>query len=216
MCADSLAVLLASLGSGHTAARRSHGPRGARENSVPFLFPGKARKHVEAIFEVTHCEHLAKQLKRTNFAYRRHLNSTGTSQEGHVCSGVRDFSLAWGSLEDLARRASPCGAWATPSGLQASPVTWGTPVHLPGFSSHEAPVRLPLRHLLWSEECSQNSAPREVLPEQCFRNSAPMGLVPCELSTRESCPGSRVRTVLVQGASLSGMPVERGGAEVTQ
>lgn len=161
---------------------------------------------MEAIFEVTHCEHLAKQLKRTNFAYRRHLNSTGTSQEGHVCSGVRDFSLAWGSLEDLARRASPCGAWATPSGLQASPVTWGTPVHLPGFSSHEAPVRLPLRHLLWSEECSQNSAPREVLPEQCFRNSAPMGLVPCELSTRESCPGSRVRTVLVQGASLSGMP----------
>lgn len=187
MCADSLAVLLASLGSGHTAARRSHGPRGARENSVPFLFPGKARKHVEAIFEVTHCEHLAKQLKRTNFAYRRHLNSTGTSQEGHVCSGVRDFSLAWGSLEDLARRASPCGAWATPSGLQASPVTWGTPVHLP-----DSRVMKLLSDSLCATCCGQKSAPRTVLPEKCSQNSASGTVLPWGWSLVNFPRGSRV------------------------
>lgn len=70
-----------------------------------------------------------------------------------------DLSLSWASLEGLAHGASPCGAWATPSGLQVSPVTWGTPVHLPGCSDHEAPVRLALPHPLWSEQCSHRAAP---------------------------------------------------------
>lgn len=74
-----------------------------------------------------------------------------------------------------------------------SPVTWGTPVHLPGCSDHEAPVKLALPHPLWSEQCSH-------------------GLVPCGLSMQESRPSSTVRIVIVKGAAFTGMPVERGPA----